>query len=121
VAGGRGARGKLAEAVERRGLAEAVAGLTVQRQGPDTIGAVIREAPGAGGEYRIIVGCGQHTEQACRRSRTPGRRVTRCGLLNTWPEQTVREVLMVLTVVRMAQLGAYDMAKARRVMGRSGL
>jgi len=28
---------------------------------------------------------------------------------------------MVRTVVRMTQLGTYDMAKARRVMGRSGL
>jgi len=30
---------------------------------PDAIGAVIREAPGAGGEYRIIVGCGQDTDK----------------------------------------------------------
>jgi len=52
----------------------------------------------------------------------PGRHVTRSGgPLKTWPERRVREVLMVCTVVRMAQLVAYDVVKARRVTGRSGL
>jgi hypothetical protein len=50
------------------------------------------------------------------------RRVTPCGgPLNTWPERRVREVLMVRTVVQMAQQVTYDVVQARRVMGRSGL
>lgn len=60
--------------------------------------------------------------QACRRSRTPGRLVTRCGgLLKTWPEQQVREVLMVSIVIRMTQLGTDHVVEAPRVMRRSGL
>jgi len=52
----------------------------------------------------------------------PGRRATWSGgLLTTWPEQRVRDVLMVRTVVRTTQLGTHDVVKARHVMDRSGL
>jgi len=108
--------------VGQRGQRAAGPGLPNGPAVAGTIGAVIGEAPGAGGGYRIIVGCGRDTDKlAAGAGRLGGVVTRRGGPLNTWPEQRVREMPMVRTVVRMAQPGTDEVVKARRVMGRPGL
>ena len=88
---------------------------------PDAIGAVIREGPGTGGEYRIIVGCGQDTGRLAAGAGRLG------GVLpGARPAQDVAAAasqgsVMVRIIVRMTRLGTCDVFKARRVTGRPGL